>query len=596
MCGIIGILNFNDKVDEEKFVRLRDILTHRGPDGYGIYVNEKKNIALGHRRLSLIDLSESGTQPMCNEDKSVWLTANGEIYNYPELKRTLQQKGHTFFSSSDSEVIIHGYEEWGTDVLNKLKGMFAFGLWDEKKQQLFLARDRFGIKPLYYYINNNRFIFSSEIKAIIEDPDVEREIDFSSFCDFFVYRYIPSPKTIWKNIYKIPPAHYLIMKRGGELQIQEYWELNSGNESISEKEVVAQTDQFLENSVKGHLLSDLPVGSFLSGGYDSSALVYYMSRLGHPTSTFSIGFKNWDKSEHQYAEIVARTFGTQHTSKIIDQQELGLLDKLSYYYDEPLADISTIPTFLVSELASQNVKAVVSGEGADEIFSGYTWHKTGTSGMSFFEKINYYKDQCSAKTRKFSLNDYANAMSMGYFGKEELRQLLHPDICEHIPDDPLWFYRKHYKPELPGVKRFQYLDIKTFMGELVLTKVDRASMANSLEVRVPFLDHELVEFIFKHSVKTYIHKNVKKFLLYENIKAVLPREILERNKQGFVGPDSYYMNIGWYKNILSDSKLVADKIINANYADQLLAGKDHWRLWKIIIMEYWYRKFKNKTE
>jgi len=596
MCGILGQINKDKSIDKSTFERMLDTMSHRGPDGRGSYFSADNKVALGHRRLALIDLSEKGEQPMYNEDKTIWLTVNGEIYNYPELKKTLQQKGHTFFSDSDSEVIIHGYEEWGPDVLNKLKGMFAFGLWDVKKQQLFLARDRFGIKPLYYCLSNDRFIFSSEIKAIIKDPDVERKIDFSSFCDFFVYRYIPSPKTIWKNIYKIPPAHYIIMMRGNEPQIHEYWKLNSENESISEKEVVGQTDQLIENSVKGHILSDVPVGSFLSGGYDSSALVYYMTRLDYPTSTFSIGFKNWDKSEHQYAEIVAKTFGTQHTSKIIDQQELGLLNKLSYHYDEPLADISTIPTFLVSELASQKVKAVVSGEGADEIFSGYSWHKTGTSGMSFSQKMKYYKDQSSAKTRKFSLNDYANAMAMGYFGKEELRQLLNPDICKNIPDDPLWFYRKHYKQELPGIKRFQYLDIKTFMGELVLTKVDRASMANSLEVRVPFLDHELVEFIFKHSAKTYIHKNVKKFLLYENIKAALPKVILDRNKQGFVGPDSYYMNIGWYKNILSDSKLVADKIINANYAEQLLAEKDHWRLWKIIIMEYWYRKFKNKTK
>lgn len=583
MCGILGQINKENAIEQNTFLRMLDTMFHRGPDGKGTYFSSDNKIALGQRRLALIDLSEKGQQPLFNEDKTIWLTVNGEIYNAPVLKKILQQKGHSFYSETDSEVIIHGYEEWGTEVLDKLKGMFAFGLWDEKKHRLFLARDRFGIKPLYYYHDKEHFIFSSEIKGIIENADISRDIDFSSFCDYFTYRYIPSPKTIWKNIFKLPPAHYLIIENNAIVKQEKYWELNSVNESISEKDAIEKVNDLFLKSVSEHTLSDLPVGSFLSGGYDSSAIVYYLNKLKYHTSTFSIGFENWDKSEHRYAETVSQLFKTDHTSKMISDSHLSLIEKLVHHYDEPIADISIIPTYVVSELATGSHKAVFSGEGADEIFSGYTWHKQNRNQKHF---LNFFKNK-----NPYSAENYAEAMAMGLFTRKELKRLLNNDLYQNIPEDPFWFYKKHFKPELTDVKRFQYLDIKTFMGELVLTKVDRASMANSLEVRVPFLDHELVEFMFHLPESTYIREGFKKYLLYKNINKVLPQSILQRPKQGFVGPDAYYQNINWYKENLSESKLISNNIINKEYTDCLITECDHWRLWKIVVMEKWYRQW-----
>ncbi len=593
MCGILGRKNKEKKLNRSIFDQMLDTLAHRGPDGRGVYTSQDGNVFIGHRRLSLIDLSEKGSQPMHNENRTIWLTANGEIYNYAELKNILQKKGHLFSSKSDSEVIIHGYEEWGTDVLLKLKGMFAFGLWDENKKQLFIARDRFGIKPLYYYYDNNEIIFSSEIKGIIEDKKIKREIDFSSFSDYFVYRYIPSPKTIWKNIYKVPPAHFIVFNQSNEKFVQKYWNLEIANNSLEESSAIDKVDEMLRKSVMAHTLSDVPVGAFLSGGYDSSALVYYLSQSKYPTQTFSLGFENWKQSEHKYAECVSDIFKTSHKNKIIGLEEYTKLDKLMFHYDDPIADISIIPTFSISELASQSVKAVVSGEGADEIFSGYTWHRNQVINFNWKNKIDYLKNHFINNKKEYSVNDYSSAMAMGLFDKNELKKLLHPDLHHEIPENPYWFYQENFNQKISGIKSYQYLDIKTFMAELVLTKVDRASMAHSLEVRVPFLDHELVEFMFRLSEKTYIKKNYQKFLLYKNICSHLPESILKRPKQGFVGPDCYYQNITWYKSILQESNLISDKIINKTYTDHLIKTNDHWRLWKIAVMEKWYSLWKN---
>ena len=589
MCGIIGAWNFKEKINLEEFVRLRDMLSHRGPDGAGIYVNENENIALGHRRLSLIDLSETGTQPLFNEDKSIWLTVNGEIYNYRDIRKELISKGHIFNSTSDSEVIVHGYEEWGTAILDKLKGMFAFCIYDKKKKLFFIARDRFGIKPCYYYHLNNVFLFASELKSIVSYHGFVKEVNPESICNYLTYRYVPSPQTIWKNTYKLPPAHYLIIKENQEVAITEYWKLEANNKHFSQEYLIKKTDELLKYSIQGHLESDVQIGSFLSGGYDSSAIVYYMNRLKYPTKTFSIGFKDWNQSEHQFAEIVSTKYKTEHSSEILDQSSLDIIDDLVNYYDEPLADISIVPTYFVSNLASGKVKAVLSGEGSDEIFAGYTWHHNYNKSV-LWDKINSLKNSFNG-IKKYSLLDYANAMAMGLFDKNNLKEMMGTDFQKSIPENPFWFYDQHFKPEMGHIKSFQYLDVKTFMGELVLTKIDRASMANSLEVRVPFLDHELVEFLFSLPEKDYAKKNIQKFLLYENIKNSLPKEILDRKKQGFVGPDSYYMNIEWYKNNLENSKLVSDGIINGEKLNELIKNNDHWRLWKILILEKWYKRW-----
>jgi asparagine synthase (glutamine-hydrolysing) len=590
MCAINGIWSFKGKVDKTEFNSLRDLMKHRGPDGVGLYISEKENIALGHRRLSLIDLSVSGTQPMCNEDKTVWLTVNGEIYNYREIRKDLADKGHVFSSTSDSEVIIHGYEEWGTGILDKLKGMFAFCIYDHKKQIFFIARDRFGIKPLYYYHRNDIFIFASELKSIVGYHDFLKEVDPVSVCNYLTYRYVPSPNTIWKNTNKLPPAHYLIFKKDQNVEITEYWKLETKNEHYDQQYLIEKTNDLLSGSIKGHLESDVQIGSFLSGGYDSSAIVYYMSLLHYPTKTFSIGFDNWNLSEHNFADIVSEKFRTEHSFEILDRSSLDIIDELVNYYDEPIADISIVPTFFVSKMASEKVKAVLSGEGSDEIFAGYTWHQDFASKSYSWEKFNLLRNYFKG-IEKYSLLDYANAMAMGFFDKKNLEDIIGNDFKSNIPQNPFWFYKQHFKPEIGNIKSFQYLDIKTFMGELVLSKIDRASMANSLEVRVPFLDHELVEFLFSLPEKDYAKKNVQKFMLYENIKKSMPKEILNRKKQGFVGPDSYYMNIEWYRENLKNSQIVSSGLINGDKLNELIWSNDHWRLWKLLILEKWYRRW-----
>lgn len=589
MCGIVGKYNFNEAINRENFNQMRDTLAHRGPDGASSFFSEESSIALGHRRLSIIDLSKSGTQPMHNEDKSLWLTINGEIYNYKSLKSQLEKSGHRFYSSTDSEVILHGYEEWGKDILNKLKGMFAFAIWDSKKNELFLARDRFGIKPLYYYINNKTFVFGSELKPIVTDTDFIKNPDLSSFSDYLVYRYVPSPKTIWKNTFKIPPAHYITFNWKEGLKTVEYWKLNIGSIILPIEEATERINTLLTESLKDHITSDVPVGSFLSGGYDSSTLVYFLNKINYPAKTFSIGFENWDKSEHKYAEIVSDIFKTEHQSKILNTETINNLDDIIYSFDEPLADISIQPTFEVSKLAANSVKVTISGEGADEIFAGYTWHHDLMKKGNIFnsnilkKKINGFK--------LAGIEGYSNAMAMGLFNKKDLQSNFAPDLKCHIPDDPFWFYSQHFNKNIDPLKAFQYLDLKTFMAELVLTKVDRASMANSLEVRVPFLDHELVEFLFSLDKSVYYSNSRQKNLLYLLIKDIFPKQILNRKKQGFVGPDSFYMQIDFYKKALKNCRLVKDSIIQDKYLKGLFNDFDYWRLWKITLLEKWYMKW-----
>jgi asparagine synthase (glutamine-hydrolysing) len=589
MCGIVGKYNLKEAIHRENFNKMRDTLAHRGPNGADSFFSISSHIALGHRRLAIIDLSSTGTQPMHNEDNTLWLTANGEIYNYKNLKLELEKAGHKFYSNSDSEVILHGYEQWGENILNKLKGMFAFAIWDSNKEELFLARDRFGIKPLYYYFNNNTFVFGSELKSIVTDKDFIKTPNISSFSDFLVYRYVPSPKTIWENTFKIPPAHFVTFNWKQGLKIEEYWKLNIDNKIISIEEATEKINILLSNSVNEHINSDVQIGSFLSGGYDSSTLTYYLNKIDYPTKTFSIGFENWDKSEHKYAEIVSNIFNTEHKSKILSNDIINNIDEIIDCYDEPIADISIQPTFEVSKLASKTVRTAISGEGADEIFAGYTWHS------DLMKRNQYYNSDIlrkNIKGHKFTgVEGYSNAMAMGLFNKNILQNIISPDLINYIPNEPFWFYYQHYNKEIDPLKAFQYLDLKTFMSELVLTKVDRASMANSLEVRLPFLDHELVEYLFSLDKSVYYKNSKQKNLLYLLIKDVLPKEILNRKKQGFVGPDSFYMQIDFYKSALKSSRLVKNGIIQNNYLKILFNNFDYWRLWKITVLEKWYNKW-----
>ncbi|MBW1990207.1 MAG: asparagine synthase (glutamine-hydrolyzing) [Deltaproteobacteria bacterium] len=591
MCGICGQVLCREKVDLEAFVRMRDSLAHRGPDGAGAHVSADGSAALGHRRLALVDLSPAGAQPMANEDATLWLSANGEIYNAPLLRAKLRALGHTFSSRSDSEVILHGYEEWGEGVLGRLSGMFALALWDERKGRLFLARDRFGIKPLYWCASPRGFAFASEAKALAANPLFPLEMDVSAACSYFVYRYVPSPGTIWKNVYKLPPGACLTVDRGRPGKVRPWYTLPAGRLRPSMEEAAEEVRRLLKKSVAGHLQSDVPVGSLLSGGYDSSALAVLLSDLDYQAHCFSIGFSGWEASEHRYARMVAEALGLPLSERILDPGDLSLLDELAWVYDEPLADISTLPTHQVSALAAERVKAVFSGEGADELFGGYTWQR---------EYANLWASLCLPRRAAARLGAflgrtgvpfYANAMAMGRFNRGELRRLLCPDLHRFIPRDPDWFYRKHFRPGLPPLRSIQHLDARCFMGELVLTKVDRASMAHSLEVRVPFLDPDLVDFALSLDESVVFSPQRTKPLLRTILEGRVPPGILARSKQGFVGPDSYYGDMEWYRDRLCKGALVKDGIVRRKALSHYLQTRDQWRLWKVLVFDLWYARW-----
>jgi len=585
MCGILGHIKLEGEIDEQLFAEMLHTLAHRGPDGEGVFISENRQIALGHKRLSFIDLSDSGKQPFISTNEQIIVSFNGEIYNYLELKDELS-KEYNFITNSDTEVIIAAYIAWGISFIDRLKGMFAIALIDRSIKQLFLIRDRFGIKPLYYGFTSNQLVFASELKAILKAKVFEKEINKSALADYFVYRYIPSPKTIWNSLYKVAPANYLkIDLVTFKTEVNEYWKLSGDDKKPSIGQLTETTKQLLLTSVKLHVRADVPIGSFLSGGYDSSALVLWMTELGLKPYTFSIGFDQWNKSEDQFAKIVADHLAVPNDSTIANTDSLMLVDKMAEVYDEPIADISIVPTYLVSELARRRVKAVVSGEGADELFGGYTWQH------DYFNQkytVGFIQQLKNLLRPSDPVQFYAQSLAMGWFDDKELKNLLHPDYHAAIPEDVHWFYRANYKPDLSPMKAIQHMDIKCFMGELVLTKIDRASMANSLEVRVPFLDHHLFETIFSTDEEIYLSKNQTKKILFNSIKEGLPKEILDRKKQGFVGPDSYYMDIEYYKRELLNSNLVKYNVINKSYLDTLLKESYNWKLWKILIMEKWF--------
>lgn len=592
MCGITGWVERTGPVDRILFNTMRDTLAHRGPDGAGSHFSADGRVAIGHRRLAFIDLSDAGLQPMGLVEHDLWVTLNGEVYNYRELRSELQQLGYVFKTQTDTEVLLHGHLQWGINgLLSRLKGMFAFALFDGAEQRLHLVRDRFGIKPLYYHLCDDRIIFGSEMKAIIASGTVPKVVDMQGFADYFVYRYVPSPGTIWKTVSKLPPAHRLELDiRAWRTSVHEYWRVEHGLERTDPQHLAAEIGQMLTEAVHEHSRSDVEIGSFLSGGYDSSAIVLELATIQDRVKAFSIGFKDWGRSEDQYARLVAEQVGAEFHSVKAGPELFDLLPKMAEVYDEPIADISILPTFLVSQLAASKVKAVMSGEGADELFGGYGWQKEYYSRWhpsKWTDRLRLLRmDRTST-----AVSDYSGFMAMGLFDADELRQMLSEEHHPYIRKDVNWFYRKHLDKDLSPLRSIQQMDIKCFMGELVLTKIDRASMANSLEVRVPFLDHQLFEKVFLFREEVCFRTEETKFLLRENIKHRLPHKILQRGKQGFVGPDSFYMDIGRYRELLLNGRLVNDSIVKSTYISRLIDNADHWRLWKLAVMENWWRRW-----
>lgn len=574
MCGISGIWNYKtgQAVEQDKLRLITDLLAHRGPDGDGYYTS--RALGLGHRRLSIIDL-EGGRQPMSNEDGSVWIVFNGEIYNSPDLRRELLARGHTFRTNSDTETIVHLYEDLGEGCFERLQGMFALALWDERKQQLLLARDRIGIKPLFYGLGTQGIVFGSEIKCIRESGLVELEVDVKAIADLFTFFYIPGPKTIYRNVYSLDPGSYLRLDRNGISQ-RKYWDLKEGQLSLSsEEEYAERLLEILRESVKSHLLSDVPVGAFLSGGVDSSSVVALMSGFAtEPVMTCTIGFEEEEYNEIPRARTVAQKFACSHHEQIVSTEPAKLLTQLVGFYDQPFPDHSSIPTYYVSQLARKHVKVVLSGDGGDETFAGYSRYRrqhalermrrTVPAALLYPFRNWTGNRENGALPERLSrvLHQAAIGAREGYLhgitiSDPALRNRIFTDDLKHqlAGYDPLDSFRDLYNraPGLDFLSKITYLDLKTYLVDDVLTKVDRASMANSLEVRVPLLDHRVVEFAYSLPLHMKLRKGKGKYLLRKTMSSFLTQDFLDARKMGFRIPFSPWMRgslRSWAEDIL----------------------------------------------
>ena len=558
-------------------------LHHRGPDGTGFHFEQ--HVGLGHQRLSIIDL-KTGRQPMKNEDGTLWLVLNGEIYNFLELKKELKAKGHVFSTHSDSEVVLHLYEEMGERCVEKLIGMFAFAIWDRKRRRLFLARDRFGMKPLHYFIGKDTFLFASEIKALLQYPGLDKALNFSALDQYFTFLYVLEPSTIFEEIQKLPPAHYLICEEN-KITLQKYWDFEfPSQKKHSEKFYEEGLKSRLEESIKLTLRSDVPVGVFLSGGIDSSVVTALVKAQERKVKTFSVTFEETLYSEKTYSRLAAKTFKTDHHELMVTKQDaLRAIPKLASFLDEPFADSSAIPTYLISKFAKGFVKTVLTGEGGDELFAGYPWQKSRISG-------------------KGSLKDLLTVPSKMIFNHQARQSLYSAEVRRKIPgnifkdvDIDLGYLKK-----LNTLDQYLYLDFKTYLPSDMLAKMDRMSMANSLEGRFPFLNHPLVEFVNSVPSSLKLKNGIRKYLLKKTFGAMIPKAILKRPKMGFSVPLNTWMwEQGKFRDfvydVLFDSKTKRRGYFNYAVIEKMFLEHDRLitmhdqRIWTLLMFELWHRNF-----
>lgn len=550
MCGILG--GNNNKWDYEKGVQS---IYHRGPDAQGI--KRFMNCTLAFGRLAIIDLTDNGMQPMVSQDGNVAIIYNGEIYGYSALKKELEKK-YKFMSNSDTEVILNAYLEYGDRFIDKVDGMFAIAIYDKRTMQLKLYRDRTGIKPLYYYYNGGMFAFASEIKALVSAcVDVEWRLDYTALYDYLFYQYIPEPKTMYVNCYKLPPAHLLSfdLKNKKILNIKKYWKLhvNTASGRYRKDEVLCdELRTILSHSVKKQLIADVPVGCFLSGGIDSSVIAYECSKYNPDIRAYTIGFKEKKYDESQYVDMLVKKYHINCTSKILKKQDIDLVRNcLKTWYDEPFADTSAYPSYVVSDLARQDVKVVLTGDGGDEVFGGYDrykwfvdaikdkrWNGEIVSNLGKWFGVNTFLPYKNIlKFIGTGLYSYLPYILMADKTKVEVyrkRWKIEKDY------DPYWHLKKYYKKELPAFTRVRYLDFKTYLPGDILTKLDRVSMANALEARVPFLGREVVEFAFSLSEEECCNSHMLKRILKVAYEGIIPSQILYREKKGFSVPSDYF--------------------------------------------------------
>jgi asparagine synthase (glutamine-hydrolysing) len=563
MCGIVGIFDTREQrgINRELLARMNQTQFHRGPDEGGLHT--EPGLGLGHRRLSIIDLS-SGHQPLFNEDGSVIVTFNGEIYNYPELMEELAKLDHTFRTHCDTEVIVHAWEQWGESCVERFRGMFAFGVWDRNKRTMFLARDRMGVKPLFYaLLDDGHLIFGSELKALTAHPGLKRDIDPYAVEEYFAYGYVPEPRTIYKQALKLPPAHTLTIKCGEPLPApKQYWDVSFKSAGpISEQEAQHELVDRLRESIKIRLMSEVPLGAFLSGGVDSGAVVAMMAGLmTDPVNTCSIGFNDPAYNESEFAALIANRYHTHHSLDIVDTDDYGLIDTLAALYDEPYADSSAIPTYRVCQLARKRVTVALSGDGGDETFAGYRryrWHiheerirnllpssvRRPLFGLlgGIYPKADWAPKILRAKTTlqalaRDGMEAYFHSVS---FVSDELRgRMFSARFKQDLQGyQAIEVMRRHAAnaPEHP-LSAIQYLDYKTYLVGDINTKVDRASMAHALEVREPLMDHKLIEWVSGLPPELKLHGTEGKYVFKKAMEAHLPNEVMYRPKMGFAVP------------------------------------------------------------
>jgi asparagine synthase (glutamine-hydrolysing) len=617
MCGIAGKIYFDNNrvIDQSELKEMTDVIKHRGPDDEGFFT--KDNVGLGFRRLSIIDLN-TGHQPLSNEDDSIWIVFNGEIYNFPELREMLTRQGHQFKTKTDTEAIIHLYEQFGYQCLEHLRGMFAFALYDTRKKILFCARDRFGKKPFYYFLDHNKFIFGSEMKVILKNEKIDPAISYCALDDYFAYGYIMGDKSIYKSIKKLPAAHYLTidLNKKEKFNIKRYWDFSfqpdfSRTESQWEEEIIS----LLSESVKMRMISDVPLGAFLSGGIDSSSIVALMAK--NSTSrikTFSIGFNESEYNELPYAREIAAKYNTEHYEQIVEPESVDLLPKLVSAYDEPFADSSAVPTYYVSKFAREHVTVVLSGDGGDELFAGYDTY----SRFSALDKLQFLPDKINrllfeplyhlapfsmrGKKAMFYYSRANNRMGAHYtiWNNFEREALYRPELWNEIRNlQAEEFKVKLWKDSSSNdfISKLQELDLRTYLVDDILTKVDRASMMNSLEVRVPMLDHKFAEMTFRIPHKFKFHKGIQKRIFKNAMKPYLTDNVFQHKKQGFAIPLK-----PWFRKDLND--YINDRLLNKNshlsrYLDpkmmsKVLKSNEYgkrnlgYHLWSLLFLECWF--------
>lgn len=626
MCGIVGVYNFkkNDGVNQDLILKMRDEMSHRGPDDEGIYISPDGKTALGHRRLSILDLTAAGHQPMSDESGNIWIIYNGEIYNFMELKKELETKGYQFRSRSDTEVLIYLYKEYEKKMLEKLRGMFAFAIWDEQKKYLWLVRDRIGIKPLYYTFANGAFIFASEIKAILDHPDVPRELNEQAFYHYLSFLTTPAPETLFKGIKKLPAGFHLTVRADGETRLERWWDVFDNVKPltgrIDEEELSENILTLLRESIKYRMVSDVPFGVFLSGGIDSSLNVALMSELmDRPVQTFSIGYVDAPQyNEFQYARKVARIFGADHHEIIISSKDMvDFLPKLVYHQDEPISDPVCVPLYYVAKLAKDSGVTVCQvGEGSDELFCGYPhWINVlrQRPRLKLVGKIPLLLPGVLlaariAGKRTGSTYEYlrraANRESIFWGGAESFTEgakkalLKGTNLGKSVANISSYsvindIYQRFLEttPDKSYLNFMTYLDLRLRLPELLLMRVDKMTMATALEARVPFLDHKFVEFVMGIPEHIKVKNWEPKYILKRAAVKVLPEDIVYREKQGFGVPVSewFIKELGQFTVERVNEFQSNYHFFNNEHLSEMISCKNALSLWFLLNFVLWYR-------